>query len=86
MLIGVTGFIGKVWLANTLLDLPDVKTHLSADPPAEVESGGAPLREDGGRFAGLRSACLSATVTGSSIFCATKSKSSKATSPSPVSD
>lgn len=25
MLIGVTGFIGKVWLSNTLLDLPDVK-------------------------------------------------------------
>ena len=25
MLIGVTGFIGKVWLANTLLDLPEVK-------------------------------------------------------------
>ena len=25
MLIGVTGFIGKVWLVNTLLDLPDVK-------------------------------------------------------------
>jgi long-chain acyl-CoA synthetase len=25
MLIGVTGFIGKVWLANMLLDLPDVK-------------------------------------------------------------
>jgi len=25
MLIGVTGFIGKVWLASTLLDLPDVK-------------------------------------------------------------
>jgi long-chain acyl-CoA synthetase len=25
MLIGVTGFIGKVWLANTLFDLPDVK-------------------------------------------------------------
>ena len=25
MLIGVTGFIGKVWLANTLIDLPDVK-------------------------------------------------------------
>lgn len=24
MLIGVTGFIGKVWLANTLLDLPEV--------------------------------------------------------------
>jgi long-chain acyl-CoA synthetase len=24
MLIGVTGFIGKVWLANTLLDLPQV--------------------------------------------------------------
>lgn len=25
MLIGVTGFIGKVWLANTLLDLPKVE-------------------------------------------------------------
>src|SRR5437763_6667666 len=25
MLIGVTGFIGKVWLANTLLELSDVK-------------------------------------------------------------
>jgi long-chain acyl-CoA synthetase len=25
MLIGVTGFIGKVWLANTLMDLPEVK-------------------------------------------------------------
>ena len=25
MLIGVTGFIGKVWLANTLLDLPQVE-------------------------------------------------------------
>jgi len=25
MLIGVTGFIGKVWLANTLMDLPGVK-------------------------------------------------------------
>jgi len=24
LLIGVTGFIGKVWLANTLMDLPDV--------------------------------------------------------------
>ena len=24
LLIGVTGFIGKVWLANTLLDLPDI--------------------------------------------------------------
>ncbi|HEX3822019.1 MAG TPA: SDR family oxidoreductase [Candidatus Sulfotelmatobacter sp.] len=25
MLIGVTGFIGKVWLANTLLELPEIK-------------------------------------------------------------
>jgi len=25
MLIGVTGFIGKVWLANTLMELPDVE-------------------------------------------------------------
>ena len=29
MLIGVTGFIGKVWLANTLLDLPEVEKDLS---------------------------------------------------------
>ena len=56
MLIGVTGFIGKVWLANTLLDLPGCETDLSADPAAEVESGGAALREDGGRIAGFRSA------------------------------
>ena len=29
LLIGVTGFIGKVWLVNTLLDLPEVgKIHL----------------------------------------------------------
>jgi long-chain acyl-CoA synthetase len=25
MLLGVTGFIGKVWLANTLLDLPEIE-------------------------------------------------------------
>jgi thioester reductase-like protein len=25
LLIGVTGFIGKVWLANTLMDLPEIK-------------------------------------------------------------
>jgi long-chain acyl-CoA synthetase len=25
LLIGVTGFIGKVWLANTLMELPDIK-------------------------------------------------------------
>ncbi len=24
MLIGVTGFIGKVWLVTTLMDLPDI--------------------------------------------------------------
>src|SRR5262249_17352816 len=24
MLVGVTGFIGKVWLANTLMDLPEI--------------------------------------------------------------
>ncbi len=26
LLIGVTGFIGKVWLANTLMDLPEIRT------------------------------------------------------------
>src|SRR5205085_5948937 len=25
MLVGVTGFIGKVWLVNTLMDLPDIE-------------------------------------------------------------
>jgi long-chain acyl-CoA synthetase len=25
LLVGVTGFIGKVWLANTLMDLPDIR-------------------------------------------------------------
>src|SRR5439155_26697436 len=25
MLIGVTGFIGKVWLVNTLMDLPEIE-------------------------------------------------------------
>ena len=24
MLIGVTGFIGKVWLVNTLMELPEM--------------------------------------------------------------
>jgi len=45
MLIGVTGFIGKVWLANTLLDLPEIGSSLSTDPAAEVESGAVALRE-----------------------------------------
>ena len=33
MLIGVTGFIGKVWLANTLMDLPEIgKLYLLIRP------------------------------------------------------
>ena len=39
MLIGVTGFIGKVWLVNTLMDLPEIGSDLSPDPAAEIESG-----------------------------------------------
>src|SRR5256885_10527438 len=32
MLIGVTGFIGKVWLGTTLMDLPDIgKIYLLVD-------------------------------------------------------
>ena len=46
MLIGVTGFIGKVWLANTLMDLPEIGKILSADPAAEIESGAEALREN----------------------------------------
>jgi thioester reductase-like protein len=40
MLIGVTGFIGKVWLANTLTDLPEIgKVYLLVRP--QKESGQA---------------------------------------------
>ena len=38
LLIGVTGFIGKVWLANTLMDLPRDRKVVPADPAAKVES------------------------------------------------
>ena len=81
MLIGVTGFIGKVWLANTLLDLPDVKKiylliRRQKSNPAErrfekmVEESPVfdPLFErHGDRLP---------------IFCARRSRSSKGTSPS----
>ena len=39
MLIGVTGFIGKVWLVNTADGFAGDWADLSADPAAEVESG-----------------------------------------------
>ena len=40
MLIGVTGFIGKVWLANTLMDLPEIgKLYLLIRP--QKDSGQA---------------------------------------------
>ena len=32
LLIGATGFIGKVWLANLLTDLPGNRQNLSARP------------------------------------------------------
>ena len=53
--IGVTGFIGKVWLANTLLDMTEVKRIYSADSKAEINSAEQAAREDAGRIAGVRS-------------------------------
>ena len=53
LLIGVTGFIGKVWLANTLMDLAGRWMYLSADPAAEVESSAEALREIGRRVSGI---------------------------------
>ena len=41
MLIGVTGFIGKVWLVNTADGSAGDREDLFADPAAEVESGAA---------------------------------------------
>jgi len=39
MLIGVTGFIGKVWLANTLMDLPEIgKIYLLVRPQRGVSA------------------------------------------------
>ena len=54
MLIGVTGFIGKVWLANTLLELPEIERiylliRRQKSNPAEQR-----FRENGRGFAGLR--------------------------------
>ena len=41
LLIGVTGFIGKVWLANTLDGFAGDWEDLFADPAAEIQSGAA---------------------------------------------
>ena len=56
MLIGVTGFIGKVWLANTLMELPKIgRIYLlirrQKSNPAERR-----FRKDRRRIAGVRSA------------------------------
>ena len=39
LLIGVTGFIGKVWLANTLLDLPEIAKIYLLVRPQRATSG-----------------------------------------------
>ena len=41
MLIGVTGFIGKVWLVNTLMDVPRYRPDLSPGAGSKIESGAA---------------------------------------------
>ena len=55
MLIGVTGFIGKVWLANTLLDLPDVKRIYLLIRRQKSNPADKRIREDDRGLAGFRS-------------------------------
>ena len=83
LLIGVTGFIGKVWLANTLMDLPEIGVHLSAHPAAEVESGAEALREDGRRVSGIRSALRASWAEAAAVHQPARCEWSKATSPNP---
>ena len=53
MLIGVTGFIGKVWLVNTLMDLPEMGRIYLLIRRQKSNSGRAAIREDGGGVAGI---------------------------------
>ncbi len=55
MLIGVTGFIGKVWLVNTLMDLPEIGRIYLLIRRQKIQPGPAAIREAGGRVAGIRS-------------------------------
>ncbi len=56
LLIGGTGFIGKVWLANLLTDLPEIgKVFVLVRRNRSTTSLRA-ISEDGGDFAGLRAA------------------------------
>ena len=56
MLIGVTGFIGKVWLVNTLMELPEIGRIYLLIRRQKSNPARAALRKAGGGIAGLRSA------------------------------
>ena len=56
MLIGVTGFIGKVWLVNTLMDLPEIGRIYLLIRRQKSNPALQALREAGGGVSGLRSA------------------------------
>ncbi len=53
MLIGVTGFIGKVWLANTLMELPEIGRIYLLIRRQKSNPGNAAFRETGGGISGL---------------------------------
>ena len=55
MLIGVTGFIGKVWLVNTLMELPDIGRIYLLIRRQKSNPAHAAFRKAGGRIPGLRS-------------------------------
>ncbi len=56
LLIGATGFIGKVWLANLLTDLPGNRPHLSARASQSRQHVPAALSAHNRRIARLRKA------------------------------
>ncbi len=80
MLIGVTGFIGKVWLANTLMELPEIGRIYLLIRRQKSNPAAAAVRKDRGGVAGVRSACLRSTGRASGSICGKKLRWWKATS------
>ena len=56
LLVGATGFIGKVWLANLLTDLPDIGRIYLLIRAQSVDHGSAALSTRSGGIAGIRGA------------------------------
>ena len=78
LLIGVTGFIGKVWLAQLLTDVPEIgKIYLLIRRQRTTTAQRRFEKSSRSRRSSTR--WRSATATSSRSFCASESKSSKAT-------